>query len=304
MKNIQLIIEQIHKDCASKLNLGAPASYIPALAEVDSSQYGIAVATTSGELYSVGDAYTKFSIQSISKVFTLALTLTKMGDELWQVVGREPSGSPFNSLVQLESENGKPRNPFINAGAMAVTDRLMSLYSDPKKELLEFISSLCGSAIEYDSVVAASEIATSDRNSALAHFMKSFGIIKGDVARLVEIYCNHCSVTMNCTELARSFLFLANGGVNPLNGQTILTRSKSKRLNALMLTCGLYDESGNFAFKVGMPGKSGVGGGIVAVIPNKLSIAVWSPNLNEFGNSIVGLESLERFTTDIEESIF
>lgn len=305
MIEYQKIIENIHAEVKQYFSLGKQASYIPALAEVNPRQYGIAVVTVEGDVYTVGDAEVPFSAQSISKVFALALTQRKMGDELWDFVGREPSGSPFNSLIQLENEFGKPRNPFINAGAMVVTDKLMALYDDPNEELLSFVRLLAGSdRVNYDEEVAKSEKNTSYRNRALANFMKSFGNINGDINRLIDIYCNQCSLSMNCVELARSFVFLANRGVNPVTGNTILSPSKSKRLNALMLTCGLYDESGNFAYRVGMPGKSGVGGGIVAVIPGKLSIAVWSPKLNEHGNSVIGVETLERFTTDIGESIF
>lgn len=305
MVDYQKVIDNIHAEVKQYFSMGKQASYIPALAEVNPRQYGIAVVTVDGQVFTVGDAEVPFSIQSISKVFALALTQRKMGDELWDSVGREPSGSPFNSLIQLENEFGKPRNPFINAGAMVVTDKLMSLYDDPNEELLNFVQLLSGSnRVNYDEEVAKSERETSYRNRALANFMKSFGNVQGDINRLIDIYCNQCSLSMNCVELAHSFIFLANRGVNPLTGTKILTPSKSKRLNALMLTCGLYDESGNFAYRVGMPGKSGVGGGIVAVIPGKLSIAVWSPKLNEHGNSVIGVETLERFTTDIGESIF
>lgn len=305
MIDYQKVIENIHAEVKQYFSLGKQASYIPALAEVNPRQYGIAVVTVEGDVYTVGDAEVPFSVQSISKVFALALTQRKMGDELWDFVGREPSGSPFNSLIQLENEFGKPRNPFINAGAMVVTDKLMALYDDPNEELLNFVRLLAGSdRVAYDEEVSRSEKDTSYRNRALANFMKSFGNIQGDINRLIDIYCNQCSLSMNCVELARSFVFLANRGINPVTGNKILSPSKSKRLNALMLTCGLYDESGNFAYRVGMPGKSGVGGGIVAVIPGKLSIAVWSPKLNEHGNSVIGVETLERFTTDIGESIF
>lgn len=299
------IITEIYNEVRGIKERGTVANYIPALAEIDPSQLGIAVATPDGNVSGIGDWQTKFSIQSISKVFTLAMVIRHIGDDIWKNVGREPSGNPFNSLIQLENECGKPRNPFINAGALAVTDRLMRLYARPKEDILCFIRQLADSEdIYFDKNVAISEIYHSSRNSALAYFMKSFGNIEGDVETLVDIYCNHCSITMTCGELARSFLFLANRGVNPFNGEEVLSVSMSKRLNALMLTCGFYDESGDFAFRVGLPGKSGVGGGIVAVIPGELSIAVWSPGLNRHGNSCLGIEVLERFTTRLQTSIF
>ncbi len=305
MVNYKEIISQIYEEVIKIGDRGKVADYIPALAEVDPSQLGIAVATPGGDIFGIGDYQTKFSIQSISKVFTLAMVIRHIGDKLWESVGREPSGNPFNSLIQLENECGKPRNPFINAGALVVTDRLMHLYKRPKEDILSFVRELSASEdIYFDKNVANSEIYHSSRNSALAYFMKSFGNIKGDVDTLIDIYCNHCSITMTCEELAKSFLFLANRGVNPFKNERLLSVSMSKRLNALMLTCGFYDESGDFAFRVGLPGKSGVGGGIVAVIPGQLSIAVWSPGLNKHGNSCLGIEVLERFTTRLQTSIF
>lgn len=284
---------------------GKVANYIPALAKVDPKQYGIAVVTVDGQLIGAGDYQKKFSIQSISKVFTLAMVMRHMGSDLWRYVGREPSGSPFNSLVQLEHEHGIPRNPFINAGALVVTDKLMSLYDRPKESILRFVRDVADSEdIYFDNEVARSEQEHASRNLALGYFMKSFGNIENNVDSLIDVYCNQCSITMTCEELARSFMFLANHGINPYRHDRILSISRSKRLNALMLTCGFYDESGDFAFRVGMPGKSGVGGGVVAIIPGRLSIAVWSPELDKHGNSFMGIETLERFTTDIGISIF
>lgn len=220
-------------------------------------------------------------------------------------MGREPSGNPFNSLVQLEHEQGIPRNPFINAGALVVTDRLMSLYEHPKDAILNFVRNLCGNDdIYYDKHIAQSERGHADRNLALAYFMKSFGNIKNDVEAVVDVYCHQCAIAMSCVDLSRAFLFLADHGLNPYSREQILTVSQAKRLGALMLTCGFYDESGDFAFRAGLPGKSGVGGGVAAYIPGNLAIAVWSPELNEHGNSLMGMETLERFTTDIGNSIF
>ena len=281
------------------------ADYIPALAKVDPKRFGIAVATLDGQEYMTGDAQVCFSIQSISKVFTLAMVTRRIGDEIWKAVGREPSGNPFNSLVQLEYEQGMPRNPFINAGALVVTDRLISLYPHPKDTMIEFVRELCANDdIYYDKEIARSERLNADRNMALAYFMKSFGNIENDVETLLDVYCHQCAISMSCTDLARAFLFLSNRGINPFNGEQILTVSQAKRLGALMLTCGFYDESGDFAFRVGLPGKSGVGGGIAAYIPGNLAITIWSPGLNRHGNSLIGMAALEHFTTDIGNSIF
>ena len=301
----QSVIDRIRDEVRELWGQGRVADYIPALAKVDPRQFGMAVATLDGHEYSTGDAQECFSIQSISKVFTLAMVTRHVGDDIWDAVGREPSGNPFNSLVQLEYEQGKPRNPFINAGALVVTDRLISLYPHPKDAMLEFVRSLCGNDdIYYDKEIARSERLNADRNMSLAYLMKSFGNIRNDVDTLLDVYCHQCAISMSCVDLARAFLFLSNRGVNPFSGKQVLSVSQAKRLGALMLTCGFYDESGDFAFRAGLPGKSGVGGGIAAYIPGNLAVTVWSPELNRHGNSLAGMAALEHFTTDIGNSIF
>lgn len=303
--NYEQVITKIYDELKPLWGQGKVADYIPALAEVNPRQYGIAVETLDGQSFLVGDAEVCFSIQSISKVFSLAMVTRCIGDRIWEAVGREPSGNPFNSLVQLEYEHGIPRNPFINAGALVVTDRLMSLYDHPKDAILEFVRSICGNDdIYYDKTIARSELEHADRNMALAYLMKSFGNIENDVEAIVDVYCHQCAISMNCRDLSRAFLFLANHGLNPYTQEQILTVSQAKRLGALMLTCGFYDESGDFAFRAGLPGKSGVGGGVAAYIPGNLAITVWSPELNRHGNSLIGMETLEHFTTNIGTSIF
>lgn len=301
----QSVIDRIRDEVRELWGQGRVADYIPALEKVNPRQFGMAVATLDGQEYSTGDAQVCFSIQSISKVFTLAMVTRHVGDDIWDAVGREPSGNPFNSLVQLEYEQGKPRNPFINAGALVVTDRLISLYPHPKDAMLEFVRSLCGNDdIYYDKEIARSERLNADRNMSLAYLMKSFGNIRNDVDTLLDVYCHQCAISMSCVDLARAFLFLSNRGVNPFSGKQVLSVSQAKRLGALMLTCGFYDESGDFAFRAGLPGKSGVGGGIAAYIPGNLAVTVWSPELNRHGNSLAGMAALEHFTTDIGNSIF
>ncbi|MDE7073478.1 MAG: glutaminase [Odoribacter sp.] len=303
--NYEQVITKIYDELKPLWGQGKVADYIPALAEVDPRQYGVAVETLDGQSFLVGDAEVCFSIQSISKVFSLAMVTRCIGDRIWEAVGREPSGNPFNSLVQLEYEHGIPRNPFINAGALVVTDRLMSLYDHPKDAILKFVRSICGNDdIYYDKTIARSELEHADRNMALTYLMKSFGNIENDVEAIVDVYCHQCAISMNCRDLSRAFLFLANHGQNPYTQEQILTVSQAKRLGALMLTCGFYDESGDFAFRAGLPGKSGVGGGVAAYIPDNLSITVWSPELNRHGNSLIGMETLEHFTTNIGTSIF
>ena len=303
--NYQQILDRISDEIRLLPDQGRVASYIPALARVSSGKFGMAVFTTRGELYTTGDVSEKFSIQSISKVFTLAMVMDRLGDALWERVGREASGNPFNSLVQLEYENGRPRNPFINAGALVVTDCSISGNHDPLNDLLDFVRLCAGNPdIDFDAEVALSEKATGHRNAALANFLKSYGNIHHEVEDVLDVYFHQCSLSMSCEDLARAYLFLANGGLDPISGQIICNPRQAKRINALMQTCGLYDECGEFAYRVGLPGKSGVGGGIVAVMPGELAVAVWSPGLNPAGNSQAGLTALELFTTYTAKSIF
>lgn len=305
MRDYLGILQEIKDEVQPLLGQGTVANYIPALATVDPGKYGIALVTLDGQEYAIGDASEKLSIQSISKVFTLTLAFSMVGETLWERVGLEPSGNPFNSLVQLEYEKGKPRNPFINAGALVVTDVLISRLDNPKAQILEFVRKLSGiDDIYYDYDIARSERETGYTNAALVNFLKSHKNINNHVESVLDIYFHQCAIRMSCRELARSFLFLANHGVLPATGERVLSVSQAKRLNAVMLTCGFYDQAGEFAFRVGMPGKSGVGGGIVAVIPGELAIAVWSPELNQQGNSLAGIKTLELFTTKTGRSIF
>jgi glutaminase len=303
--NYQNVIEEIFEEVKPLLGQGKVADYIPALAKANPNDFGIAVIDLDGNIYRTGNTTQRFSIQSISKVFTFAVAFSHLGDDIWQRVGREPSGNPFNSLVQLEKENGIPRNPFINAGALVITDMLFDTLIEPRTDILQFVNKLAGQKnIEYDIEVANSERENGYRNAALANFLRSHNNIKYGIEEVLNLYFCHCSITMSAEELAKSFLFLANRGVNPDNGERVLTMSQTKRLNALMMTCGAYDEAGDFAFRVGMPGKSGVGGGIAAVIPGELAIAVWSPALNAKGNSLAGVQALELFTTKTGKSVF
>ena len=301
----QPILDQINEEIRPLLgHAGTVASYIPALARVPAQQFGIALRTCDGQEACAGDAAVPFSIQSISKLFTLTLAMRRMGDALWERIGREPSGNPFNSLVQLENEQGKPRNPFINAGAIAVADRLLS-QGDAKRDILALMSDLAGEPIGFDEEVAASEAATGYRNHALANFMKSFGKIDNDVAPVLDVYFHQCALRMTCLQLARAAAFLSRDGDHPLDGQpAICTERQTRRLNALMLTCGTYDAAGDVAFSIGLPCKSGVGGGIVAVVPDHLTLAVWSPALDATGNSLLGLKALELFVTNTGLSVF
>ncbi|MCK6692393.1 MAG: glutaminase [Thermoanaerobaculia bacterium] len=303
--NYQPILESVSREVQSLAGAGRVASYIPELAKVPAGRFGMALATLDGQLFTVGDARERFSVQSISKVFTLTLAIQQVGEKLFERVGKEPSGNPFNSLVQLEYEHGIPRNPFINAGALVVTDELLSHLPDAKAAVLAFARRLGGASdLEYDAAVAASERKTGFTNIALANFLKSHGNLHHPVDVVLDAYFHHCSLSMSCVELAQAFLFLANHGVSPATGERLLTKSQAKRLNAILLTCGFYDEAGEFAFRVGLPGKSGVGGGIAAVMPGRWAVTVWSPEINRHGNSVRGMKALELLTTMTGESIF
>jgi glutaminase len=303
---MQSIIDDIATQMLGRADKGKVATYIPQLARVDLEQFAISIATPDGQVFSAGCADTLFSIQSVSKVFTLTLALGKLGESLWNRVGREPSGDPFNSIVQLEHEHGKPRNPFINAGAIAIADSIMQGQAkETLAEILQFVRFLANdNSIAIDEWVARSELETGDRNASLAHFMASFGHFQNPVDAVLGIYFHHCSIAMNTQQLATAGLFLANQGINPHTGYAVVSPRRAKRINALMMTCGHYDGSGEFAFRVGLPGKSGVGGGILAIAPGKASIAVWSPGLDTIGNSKLGTEALELLTQKTGWSVF
>lgn len=301
---LQSIIDEIAASVAPLVGQGKVADYIPALACVDPHQFGLAIHTKEGQTYHTGDAQTAFSIQSISKVLGLTLAVDHHGRQLWQRVGLEPSGDPFNSLVQLEHEKGVPRNPLINAGAILVADTLLEAYDDPIERLLAFIEQQTGDAPSIDRNVAASEKATGFRNQAMANLMKSFGNLQHPVEQVLDVYFNQCSIVSTCVQLAQTFAFLACDGCQPVTRNQIVTPRRARRINALMLTCGTYDRAGEFAFEVGLPAKSGVGGGIVAVVPNQMAICAWSPALGDSGNSLAATEALRLFAQRTGLSIF
>jgi glutaminase len=304
---LQSILDELHAELARRLGEGKVASYIPPLARVDPARFGMAVATVDGDVLGVGEAEAPFSIQSISKVFLLTIALGKHGEGLWTHLGREPSGSAFNSIVLLEHEQGFPRNPFINAGAIVMADLVLAGHTPREAigEMVRFVRFLAASEdIVVDDQVARAEIETGYRNFALAYFLREYGRLKHPVEHVLGVYFHHCALAMSCRQLARAGLFLAAGGRDPVSGQRVVPEARARRINALMLTCGHYDGSGDFAYRVGLPGKSGVGGGILAVAPGRASIAVWSPGLNAAGNSLVGSLALERFAQRTGWSVF
>lgn len=301
----QRILAEIFEEVRPFAGEGQVTTIIPELAKIDPSKFGMHLTTTGGSDFGIGDSEEKFSIQSVSKVLTLSMAFTFKGESIWDRVGVEPSGNPFNSLVQLEYEKGRPRNPLINPGALVIADILISQLQNPKQDFLAFVRRLSNCPeIDYNQQVAQSEKAAGFRNAALANLLKSFGNIENDVEEVLDFYFHQCSLEMTCRELAHSFLFFANEGRLPHEDTPMMTSSQVKRLNAIMQTCGFYDEAGEFTYKVGLPGKSGIGGGIVAIHPKQYAIATWGPRLNARGNSVLGMKSLELLTTKTGMSIF
>ncbi|MEG8099397.1 glutaminase [Candidatus Liberibacter brunswickensis] len=305
--DLEKIINGIYKEIKYQIDKGSVADYIPELARVDINHFGMSVALENGNIYSVGDSKVPFSIQSISKVFLLTIALQKVDESIWKRVGREPSGSSFDSIVQLEYENGIPRNPFVNAGAIVVSDTVLenSSVDNEIHKFLKFVHSISDdTSIYIDSVVASSEIENGYRNFALANFVRSYGNVRYKVEDVLKFYFYQCSIMMSCIQLAKSGLYLAFRGYNPLTKKQVISPQQSRCINAVMLTCGHYNNSGDFAYRVGFPGKSGVGGGILAIVPSKASIAVWSPGLNSSGNSLLGAKALELLAIRTGWSIF
>lgn len=299
------LLENIYQSILPYAKEGKQADYIPELAKVNPDQFGMCIHTIYGEIAAIEQADTRFSIQSISKVFALAMCLSIKGDELWTKVGKEPSGTAFNSLVQLEVEHGIPRNPFINAGAIVMADILMSHLENPEVDFLNFVRKVAGTdTIIYNESVAASEREKGYLNAAIVNLLKYHGTIENDIEKVLHFYFLMCSIEMSCRELSQAFLVFANHRRRFDYAGITLTASQVKRINAIMQTCGFYDEAGEFAYLVGLPGKSGVGGGIVAIYPLQYSVAVWSPRLNAKGNSVMGIKALELLTTNTQASIF
>lgn len=302
--NLDKLLQEIYSE-AKDIKNGEVADYIPALAAVNPDHCALTLATLDGEVFNVGDTEQRFSIQSVSKIFGLMLAMERLGDDLWQRVKMEPSGQAFNSIVQLEWEKGIPRNPMINAGAILVSDVLVSHYSASKGAVLSLVRNLCGNEDVYaDAEVHQSEKDHGHRNAALAHLMKSFGNIESDVDELLDHYFWQCALTMSGENLARSFTFLANDGVCPFSGNEIMSKRDSQRINALLSTSGMYDQSGEFAFTVGVPAKSGVGGGMVAIVPDFGVISAWSPRLNEYGNSARGMFMVRELANRLGLSVY
>lgn len=302
LEHLQKTLRYIVSDTTSEENRGRVADFIPELSRIDPKQFGIAVALPSGQVISSGDAYVAFSIQSISKVFTLAMALGRLGDELWTRVGFEPSGLAFNSILQLEQEGGRPRNPFVNAGAIVVTDAILA-GNEPREllaELLRFLrAAACNDEIHINEQVAKSEANSAHQNWALAHMLKARNNLRNSPERVLGAYFHQCAIEMSCAQLACAGLFLIG---TPATG--VISTENVRQINALMMTCGHYNGSGEFALRVGLPGKSGVGGGILVLVPGLASIAIWSPGLNEQGNSTLGTKAAARLAQLMGWNVF
>ncbi|MDP5062779.1 MAG: glutaminase [Maribacter sp.] len=304
MIDFQGVLVAINEAANNEKEKGKSADYIPELAKVDLNNFGIHLIDIQQKNFSAGNSDERFSIQSISKVLSLSMALSLIGENVWERVDVEPSGDPFNHLSLLELENGIPRNPLINPGAIVIADILVSQLKNPKEDFLAFVRNIANDdTIAYDLDVAKSEKRTGFRNFAAANLLKSYGNLNNDVDVVLDFYFHQCSLSMSCAQLTSTFFLFINHGKCKRNN-IFLTKPQVKRINALMLTCGFYDESGEFAFEVGLPGKSGVGGGIVALLPNKFCVATWSPGLNKKGNSKLGMLALEKLTTETELSIF
>jgi glutaminase len=301
--DIQTVLDKLVLEAFQDDTWGSPAKYIPELACIQPDQFAISVALACGKTLSAGASEMQFSIQSISKVFTLSLALGRCGDALWARVGREASGSSFDSIALLELEKGRPRNPFINAGAIVTTDSLLEGHA-PKEtlsEILRFVRVMADDQnIHINPDVASSEKATGHRNFSLAYYLQSHENLRNDPTMTMGTYFHQCAIEMSTRQLAQAGRYLAN--IGPRNSP--ISRDKIRRINAIMMTCGLYDESGDFAFRVGLPSKSGVGGGVLLIVPGRASIAIWSPGLNGYGNSKAAIIAAQRLSTRLGWSVF
>lgn len=303
------VLDEVARVARPAAQEGKVADYIKAMAELDPSRFGLVLVEMDGTEHAVGDVDEPFAIQSISKVFSLVVAMQRADAAdgvaaLWKRVGVEPSGDPFNSLVQLERDRGRPRNPMINAGALVVDDVLLDHCDDPAGDITRLLTDLAGQPVGIDEVIMSQEGRSGHRNRAMAFLMSSFGNLTSSVDEVLDLYVRHCAITMTARQLARAARFLANDGVDPASGRPVLGGGQARRVAALMLTCGTYDAAGQFAFDVGLPCKSGVAGAIVALVPDVGSVCAWSPPLDPSGNSRAGMVALHELTERLELSLF
>ncbi|MEO3386977.1 glutaminase [Mesorhizobium sp. CAU 1741] len=302
-KKLEEVVAELVERIGIIEGFGRAAHHIDALAEIETDRFGIAVTTVDGTMVTGGEAEEPFPIQSISKVFALTLALRAFGDDVWKRVGREPSGDPFNSVVDLERHKGIPRNPFINPGAIVIVDMLLDIAKNAEtpRTVRDLLAAEIGEEVSVDRAVYDKESSAGFTNRAMANLCKSFDNLNHDVEAVMKPYVSQCAVALSCRQLALAGRYLMNGaGKTDQEPGDLLAR----RINAMMLTCGQYDGSGDFAFRVGLPAKSGVGGGILAIAPDVASIAVWSPTLDENGNSLLGTLALEQLSERMGWSVF
>lgn len=303
---MQQLLEKLVKDNIQFLGQGRLANYIPELSKANINALGVCVIDKNHNIYCAGDYEIRFSIQSVSKIITLMLALLDNSYEyVFSKVGVEPSGDAFNSIMKLESSNTKkPFNPMINAGAIAVASTIKGKNANEKfNRVLEFFRYICDDETAcLSNEIYESENKTGNKNRALAYFMKNDGIIEGDVEEALEVYFKQCSILANTQSLAKLGLFLANDGFK--DGKQVISKKIAKIIKSLMLTCGTYDLSGEIALRVGLPCKSGVGGGMVSLVPKELGIGLYGPSLDNKGNSIGGVRILEALSNTLDLSIF
>lgn len=304
---IKSAVSDITAEISSSLDKGEATKQIAELSQVDTEQFGIAILTRDGDMICGGDAETPFSVQSISKVFSLELVLKDFGDELWERVGRDPSGDPYNSVIDLERHKGYPRNPFVNAGALIVVDMLLDILP-PEQEVeavVQFVAGLIdGETVSLNERVAESDEGSGHLNRAMLNIAKHFDNVRNPIPKIMEAYTRQCAIELSCRQLARVGRFLMLEGPDEAANRDLEAARRSRRILSLMMTAGLYDGAGEFAYRVGLPAKSGIGGGILAIAPNTASIAVWSPGLDESGNSKMGTLALEMLTDRLDWSTF
>lgn len=307
VKAVERAVEDITREMFACDEWGDMKKRIEPLSHVDSHQFGIAILTRDGDLICGGNAETPFSIQSISKVFSLELAMEAWGEAVWERVGRDPSGDPFNSIIDLERHRGYPRNPFINAGALVVVDMLLDRMDadEEVQAVIGFVAELLeGEEFSLNEEVARSDQTGGHLNRALLSLAKHFGNLRNEVADVLRAFVRQCAIELDCRQLARVGRFLMLEGPDERSCPAPEAALRARRILALMMTNGLYDGAGEFAYRVGLPAKSGVGGGILAIAPNTASIAVWSPGLNESGNSLLGTRALEMLTDRLDWSSF
>lgn len=297
-KKLEAVLKQAHSTAESDQS-GANASYIPALAKVPSNLFGLTAVTADGTVLETGDSSYPFAIESISKVFSMALVMEAVGaQEMLKKVGADPTGLPFNSVMALELHRGKPLSPLVNAGAMATVSLLPAVSADEKwQKILDGYSQFAGHSLEVMDAVYTSETATNSHNKGIAWLMSSYGTLYDDPDTTCDIYTRQCSIAITCKDLAVMGSTLANGGVNPITGKAVINPEFLPHIFAEMTMEGLYGASGDFAYTVGLPGKSGVGGGLLAVVPGQLALSAFSPRLDPIGNSVRGQKAM-RFISD------